>query len=88
MKETSFQKRLREKYGESELNQYDQDIYEWLYDAPQYYGNDLEMDDFFSEHPDASLLELDKYWESITPDGLAPGDDGEDLLEDDEEDES
>lgn len=86
MKETSFQKRLREKYGESELSQYDKDLYDWLYDGPKHYGNDSAMEEFYSENPDATLADLDKYWESITPPGLAPGDDGNDLQDDGEDD--
>lgn len=84
MKETKYQEQLRKKYGNKKLSQYEQDLYDWLYDAPIYYKNDNEMQEYFSEHPDATLTELDDYWGSITPPGLAPDDDGADLLGDNE----
>ena len=54
-----------------------------LLNGPDQYGNEEEMLEFLKDHRDITMDELIDYWDSIAPDGLAPGDDGEDLLEED-----
>jgi len=81
---TNFQKKLMENYGSKDLDEEQEDLYNWLMNAPEHYQNDDKMEQYYNEHPDATLEELDKYWVNITPPGLAPGDDGSD--EDDDDD--
>lgn len=55
-----------------------------LINGPVQYQNDDQMMAYAKDHPHATLMELRFYWHEITPPGLAPGDDGADLLEDDD----
>ena len=51
--------------------------------APKQYGTESVMLEFAKEHKEATIKEMYDYFNKITPDGLAPGDDGADLMEDD-----
>ncbi len=53
-----------------------------LLNAPEQYENEDEMLAYAKARPEATMKELVEYWDSITPDGLPPGDDGADLLDD------
>ena len=44
-----------------------------------------EILEFMNENPGATLKELWRYFDENVPDGLAPGDDGADLFDEDEE---
>ena len=83
---TEFEKLIRERYepdGEMEFNEESKLLL--LLNGPLHYQNEEKMLEYAENHPDATMDELIDYGDSITPDGLAPGDDGSDLLEDDEE---
>ena len=56
-----------------------------MLNMPKGYQNEKEMLAYAEAHPDATLKDLLHYFVLITPPGLAPGDDGADLLDDDEE---
>lgn len=49
--------------------------------GPAAYQVEDEMLEFVENHKDASLREILDYFLLITPDGLPPGDDGSDLLD-------
>lgn len=55
----------------------------WLLNAPEQYEVEEKMLEFAESHPNASMEDLLRHFDSIVPDGLAPGDSGADLLEDD-----
>lgn len=42
---------------------------------------------YMDDHPNATMKELWTYFDETVPPGLAPGDDGADLLDDDDDDE-
>ncbi len=76
---------ITERYGRYENGTYEEKgDYLWIINAPEQYQNEDEMLDFVEKNPNATLKEVNNYWDEITPDGLAPGDDGADLLEDEE----
>lgn len=54
-------------------------------EAPFDYQNESEMMEYVESHPEASIEDVSHYFDLITPNGLPPGDDGADLLDDDEE---
>ena len=39
------------------------------------------MLEYAQKHPEADMKELIGYFDKVAPDGLAPGDDGEDLAD-------
>lgn len=55
--------------------------YIWVLQAPEQYKTEASMLSYAKSHPNATLRELFNYFNKITPDGLAPGDDGADLME-------
>lgn len=55
-----------------------------LLNGPSQYGNEEEMLEYLNAHRDITMDELIDYWDGITPEGLAPGDDGADLAEDED----
>nr|DAO42501.1 MAG TPA: hypothetical protein [Caudoviricetes sp.] len=59
--------------------------YMWAWGAPFDYQNEPEMMEYVESHPEATLKDINHYFDLITPDGLPPGDDGKDLLEDGED---
>lgn len=61
----------------------DEANYLWLLYAPAQYKVEASMLAYAKQHPDASSAELCNYFDTIAPEGLPPGDDGADLLEDD-----
>lgn len=68
---------LAERSYEDEAN------YLWLKNAPEQYLVEASMLAYAKKHPDITSSELCAYFDSIAPEGLAPGDDGADLLDDD-----
>lgn len=56
----------------------------YVLNAPEQYKFEDEMMTFAKENPNASLHEFAHYFDIACPDGLPPGDDGSDLLDDDE----
>lgn len=48
----------------------------------QQYEIEKEAELFVKEHPDATARELFEFFDRTAPEGLAPGDDGKDLLDD------
>ena len=51
--------------------------------APSDYYFEDEMLEYLTSHPDATLDEVYDYFDANVPDGLAPDDDGADLLDED-----
>lgn len=85
---TKFEKLIRDRYepdGDMEFNEESKLLL--LLNGPFHYQNEEEMLEYAEAHPDATMDELIDYWDSITPDGLAPGDDGADLLEEEDDEE-
>lgn len=81
-----YTKIIKERYGQYKNGTYEEKgNYLWIVNAPEQYQNESEMLEFVEKNPNATLKEVFSYWNKITPAGLAPGDDGADLLEDDEE---
>lgn len=74
---------VEKRYGPLKKNSYeDYANYGWLKDAPGAYLVEEEMLEFMKTHPNATSRECCFYFHEVTPDGLAPGDDGADLLDD------
>lgn len=81
-----YVKIITERYGRYKDGSYEEKgNYYFALLAPEQYQNEDEMLDFVEKNPNATLKEVSLYWSKITPDGLAPNDDGTDLLEDDDE---
>lgn len=74
---------IKERYESESKKGYEQAGYfaTVLY-APWQYKVEISMLNYTKQHPNASLKEMYSYFNKITPIGLAPGDDGADLLED------
>ena len=86
MEESKYKKLVRERYDHGqEMTYAEEGTFLWLLDAPDAYQNEDAMLEYIDEHPDATMEELMSYWESITPEGLPPGMDPEELLDDDDE---
>lgn len=71
---------IRERYEKDEMSFEEENDFLWLINAPEQYENEKEMLAFAKKHPVATMKDLLTFWDSITPDGLAPGDDGADLI--------
>lgn len=53
----------------------------WLLNAPEQYGVEEDMLEYAEKYPEADMRELLAFFDAIAPDGLAPGDDGLDLMD-------
>lgn len=53
--------------------------YDWVLLAPGQYKTEASMLRYAKANPDATIKDLFDYFNKITPDGLAPDDDGADL---------
>lgn len=79
-----YTKLIQERYSGVDRNNYEQyGYYLAIYHAPAQYMTEASMLSYAKRNPNATAKELFDYFNKITPDGLAPGDDGADLLEDD-----
>lgn len=77
-------KELFEKKYKKEFTEYrDKMNYGFMLDAPEQYGVEDKMLDYLKKNPNINVLGLLDYFDEIVPDGLAPNDDGLDLLEED-----
>lgn len=87
MKETKFQELIRKRYDHGQKMSYaEEGNFLCLLNGPNAYQNEGKMLEYAEENPDISLEELVTHWHSITPEGLPPGMDPDELLRDDEED--
>lgn len=85
--DTEFQMLMLDLFYDSvDSNGNEEETEELLYvlNAPEQYKFEDEMMTFAKENPNASLHEFAHYFDIACPDGLPPGDDGSDLLDDDE----
>lgn len=64
-----------------EMSYEDENNLLWLLNAPEGYQVEDEMLEYAQKHPDADMKELIGYFDKVAPNGLAPGDDGEDLAD-------
>ncbi|MCD8353755.1 MAG: hypothetical protein LUC47_05530 [Clostridiales bacterium] len=78
-----YTKLIKERYEHLAPESYEQQGYYYcaLY-APYQYETEEAMLAYIKQNPTATLKEVFDYFGEITPPGLAPGDDGADLLED------
>lgn len=75
---------LESRFPEAQNGDYEtRGYYDGIYYGPDQYQNESEMLEYLKKNPKATLKEAFAYFDDITPDGLAPGDDGADLLDDD-----
>ena len=73
---------IRKRYAHMKGESYEmQANYYAVYYGPHQYKTESSMLAYIKEHPQATLKEVCNYFNKITPDGLAPGDSGADLLE-------
>lgn len=72
---------IKERYSHMQGESYEMQCayYAALY-APYQYRTEASMLKYVKSHPGATLREVCNYYDKITPIGLAPGDDGADLL--------
>lgn len=68
--------------GDTAVSYEAENDYLWLVNAPEQYEVEPQMLEYTKAHPSASMKDLIDYFDDIAPLGLAPGDDGEDLLDD------
>ena len=86
MEMTEFEKLIRERYDHGQkMEPEEEGAFMAMLDGPFAFENEDEMLEYAKEHPEATVIELYEYWDSITPEGLAPGMDPEELLKDDDE---
>ena len=86
MKETKFQELIRERYDHGqEMSNAEEGAFLCLLNGPNAYQNEDEMLKYAEANPVISMEELVDYWHSITQEGLPPGMDPEELLDDDDE---
>ena len=75
-----YQSIIKQRYGNERSKSYEKrGYYDWVLMAPQQYLVEYPMLSYVKEYPEATLKEVFCYFDRITPDGLAPGDNGEDL---------
>ena len=73
---------IKKRYEAASRENYEQrGYYTCVMMAPSQYLTERSMLRYVQAHPTASLKELFVYFEKITPEGLAPGDNGADLLD-------
>ncbi|MCD7838216.1 MAG: hypothetical protein LUG65_04815 [Clostridiales bacterium] len=78
-----YTKLIKERYERFAQESYEQrGYYSCALFAPYQYENEEVMLAYIKQNPIATLKEVSDYFSEITPPGLAPGDDGADLLED------
>lgn len=70
------------KYGsQPDMDYATETMYEFMLNAPKAYRKEKQMIEFMESNPDATLRQVFDYFNEITPDGLSPDDDGEDIIE-------
>lgn len=75
---------IEERYAHLQGESYEmQGDYCCAYFGPYQYRTEASILKYVKTHSNATLGEICNYFDKITPDGLAPGDDGTDLLEGD-----
>ncbi len=80
-----YTKIIEERYSGLKNNSYEMKAnYLTAFYAPHYYGTEEAVLNYVKENEKATLAEVANYFNEITPSGLAPGDDGSDLLVDDD----
>ena len=73
---------IKKRYEAVSHENYEQNgYYTCVMMAPSQYLTEHSMLRYVQAHPTASLKELFVYFNKITPDGLAPGDNGVDLMD-------
>ena len=76
-----YERIIKQRYLAEKSKSYEtRGYYDWVLMAPAQYLVEPSMLSYVKEHPNATLKEVFCYFDEIVPDGLAPGDDGEDLL--------
>ncbi|MCD7906161.1 MAG: hypothetical protein LUH04_00375 [Clostridium sp.] len=76
---------ISERYGQLKDESYEMGgYYSCVSLAPEQYRIEASMLAYVKKHPSASLKEVFNYFGEIAPIGLAPGDDGADLWEDED----
>lgn len=77
---SGYKERFEELYSADKNGDYaSETMYYFMLNAPAEYGKEEEMLSFIMSS-DASLRQVFDFFNEITPDGLSPLDDGEDLL--------
>lgn len=80
--ENEYVKLIFERYDPGDTPSYaEENDFLWLLNAPEQYEVEKEMLKYAKEHPEADMKELLDHFDSIAPEGLAPGDDGSDLMD-------
>lgn len=68
---------IEKRFAELAKRSYEDEMnYLWLKNAPEQYVVEASMLSYAKKHPEATSTELCAYFDSIAPEGLAPGDDG------------
>lgn len=72
--DTEFQRYMVERYAEDipEGNYRDEQQFLFVMEASEQYEVEQEMLAYAKEHPNATVQELDEYFDTITRDGLPP----------------
>ena len=66
--------------GMTDMDYATETMYEFMLNAPEAYRTDKQIIEFMEKNPEATLREVFDYFNEITPDGLSPDDDGEDVI--------
>ena len=81
--ESEFIQLVRERWDvEGDMTVEDENNLIFLLNGPEHYQVEPEMLAYAKQHPNATTRDMLTYFTQIVPPGLAPGDDGADLLED------
>lgn len=84
MEESEFVLLMMKRFQKDDMSEVDKIKFGFLINAPEDYGTEKETLEFAKNNPEASMDEIIDYFDMITPDGLAPGDDGEGVILEDE----
>ncbi len=80
-----YTKKIEERYGQYKNGTYEEsNDYLWVLEGPEDYQTEAVMLDYVKKHTSATLKDVFKYFNEVTPDGLPPGFDASDLLVDDD----
>lgn len=75
-----YKELFTERYKKDDFELREENRILFLLYAPEDYEVENEMLEMLEAKPDATMDELVEYFDNIAPDGLAPNDDGADLL--------
>lgn len=77
---SEYRELFEQRFKKEKMDYREEMEYLFMLNAPEQYQVEDEVLNYLKSHPNATIAELSDYYDEISPHGLAPDDDGADLL--------